>query len=85
MQCNAIYREEHIQKKIDGMIVEAKAKMAKGDKKGVCVCVFCENSDGYTEIGWLIKVVVILIESCRFLYNYFFFNTITHPIFSTFS
>ena len=39
MQCNAIYREEHIQKKIDGMIVEAKAKMAKGDKKGVCVCV----------------------------------------------
>ena len=29
-----IYREEHIQKKIDGMIVEAKAKMGKGDKKG---------------------------------------------------
>jgi hypothetical protein len=35
------YREEHIQKKVDGMIVEAKAKMAKGDKKGNylrCLC-----------------------------------------------
>jgi hypothetical protein len=28
------YREEHIQTKIDGMVKEAKAKMAKGDKKG---------------------------------------------------
>lgn len=28
------YREEHITRKIDGMIVEAKAKLAKGDKKG---------------------------------------------------
>ena len=37
MQYNAIYREEHIQKKIDGMIVEAKGKMAKGDKKGVYI------------------------------------------------
>mmetsp|Transcript_21286 Transcript_21286/g.50334 ORF Transcript_21286/g.50334 Transcript_21286/m.50334 type:complete len:226 (+) Transcript_21286:369-1046(+) len=27
-------REEHIQKKINGMVVEAKGKMAKGDKKG---------------------------------------------------
>jgi charged multivesicular body protein 4 len=27
-------REEHIQKKIDGMMSEAKGKMAKGDKKG---------------------------------------------------
>ena len=28
------YREEHIQKKIDSTIAEAKAKMAKNDKKG---------------------------------------------------
>ena len=28
------YREEHIQKKIDGAVAEAKKKMAKGDKKG---------------------------------------------------
>mmetsp|Transcript_18064 Transcript_18064/g.39378 ORF Transcript_18064/g.39378 Transcript_18064/m.39378 type:complete len:226 (+) Transcript_18064:379-1056(+) len=27
-------REEHIEKKINGMLVEAKGKMAKGDKKG---------------------------------------------------
>lgn len=27
-------REEHIEKKIKGMVVEAKGKMAKGDKKG---------------------------------------------------
>jgi hypothetical protein len=39
MPCNAFYREEHIQKKIDGMIVEAKGKMAKGDKKGACIFV----------------------------------------------
>jgi len=29
-----VFREEHTQRKIDKMIVEAKAKMAKGDKKG---------------------------------------------------
>jgi hypothetical protein len=29
-----IFREEFTQRKIDKMIVEAKAKMAKGDKKG---------------------------------------------------
>jgi hypothetical protein len=28
------YREEHISRKIDGMVAEAKAKLAKGDKKG---------------------------------------------------
>merc|ERR1719438_606639 len=28
------YRENHLQKKIDGMVIEAKEKMAKGDKKG---------------------------------------------------
>merc|ERR1719232_2254267 len=27
-------RENHLQKKIDGMVIEAKEKMAKGDKKG---------------------------------------------------
>ena len=35
-----IYREEHIQKKIDGMITEAKTKMGKGDKKGELLQVF---------------------------------------------
>ena len=28
------FREEHIEKKIQGVVSEAKAKMAKGDKKG---------------------------------------------------
>jgi hypothetical protein len=28
------YREEHISRKIDTMVAEAKAKLAKGDKKG---------------------------------------------------
>jgi hypothetical protein len=28
------YREEHINKKIDQVVAEAKAKLAKGDKKG---------------------------------------------------
>lgn len=32
--CTCVYREEHIEKKIEGMVKEAKAKMAKGDKKG---------------------------------------------------
>jgi hypothetical protein len=29
-----VHREEHIQRKIDTSVTEAKAKMAKGDKKG---------------------------------------------------
>jgi hypothetical protein len=29
-----MYREEHINKKIEQVITEAKAKLAKGDKKG---------------------------------------------------
>lgn len=28
------FREEHVQKKIDNMVKDAKTKMAKGDKKG---------------------------------------------------
>ena len=37
-------REAHLEKKIELLTVEAKAKMAKKDKKGVCVlflCVIC--------------------------------------------
>lgn len=30
----AYYREEHTQRKIDKLVADAKAKMAKGDKKG---------------------------------------------------
>ena len=30
----SVYREEHIQRKIEATVKEAKAKMAKGDKKG---------------------------------------------------
>jgi hypothetical protein len=30
----SIFSEEHIQRKIDTSVTEAKAKMAKGDKKG---------------------------------------------------
>jgi hypothetical protein len=30
----AICREEHIEKKIEAMVKEAKMKMSKGDKKG---------------------------------------------------
>jgi hypothetical protein len=28
------YREEHINKKVETLVAEAKAKLAKGDKKG---------------------------------------------------
>mmetsp|Transcript_23220 Transcript_23220/g.64381 ORF Transcript_23220/g.64381 Transcript_23220/m.64381 type:complete len:120 (+) Transcript_23220:410-769(+) len=36
-------REEHIQKKINGMVVEAKGKMAKGDKKGTSTEILVRN------------------------------------------
>ena len=29
-----IYREKHLEKKIDDLVLEAKAKIAKNDKKG---------------------------------------------------
>lgn len=29
-----LFREEHIQKKVEAMLTEAKMKMGKGDKKG---------------------------------------------------
>ena len=35
-----VYREEHIQRKVEATVKEAKAKMAKGDKKGMYVVLF---------------------------------------------
>lgn len=35
-----LYREEHIDRKITGMIKEAKEKMAKGDKKGTYIYIY---------------------------------------------
>jgi len=35
------FREEHIARKVDQVVAEAKAKLAKGDKKGAleyCLC-----------------------------------------------
>jgi hypothetical protein len=36
-----VHREEHIEVKIQSMVKEAKAKMAKGDKKGESTVYLC--------------------------------------------
>lgn len=44
------FREEHIQRKMDGMVKEAKEKMAKKDKKGT-----------YTAVENLLCCLIVLI------------------------
>ncbi|GKY92112.1 hypothetical protein MPSEU_000774600 [Mayamaea pseudoterrestris] len=61
-------REEHIQRKIDTVVVEAKAKMAKGDKKGALACMkrkkmFEAEYDKIQNIKMTLETQVIGLES----------------------
>lgn len=61
-------REEHIQKKIDTMVTEAKAKMAKGDKKGALFAMkrkklYEAEADKIQNVKMTLETQVINLES----------------------
>jgi len=63
-------REEHIQKKIDGMITEAKAKMAKGDKKGALYAMkrkklYEQEAAKIQNVRFTLETQVINLESAQ--------------------
>jgi len=63
-------REEHIQKKIDGMIVEAKAKMGKGDKKGALYAMkrkklYDQEMGKIQNVRFTLETQVINLESAQ--------------------
>jgi len=63
-------REEHIQKKVDHMIVEAKAKMAKGDKKGALYAMkrkklYDQEQAKIQNVRFTLETQVINLESAQ--------------------
>jgi charged multivesicular body protein 4 len=63
-----ICREEHILKKVDQMVAEAKAKMAKGDKKGALFAMkrkklYEQEADKIQNVKMTLETQVINLES----------------------